>query len=109
MRLFFNNFSNKNEISYHKPLESSVWQALDIFKNLPDNDGSYFGLIDRDDTIVYFSKFDKYFWVIDIPVVEKYGAFIGYFTREKCVSIIKELFDEKLALDISGLSFEKYL
>lgn len=109
MRLFFKNYQNNLSISAKYALETSIWQALDIFDNLPENDDSFLGLINSENEVLKFSKYDKFLWIVEIPIPDKQGALQGYFTRPRCREIIKNVFNKIEFKDISGLKFEKYL
>lgn len=109
MRVYFKNYREKLSVPTSQPLESSVWQALEIFDNLPEEDGSFFGLVDQDNESLQFVKYNKYVWLIEIPKPQLGGAYQGYFTKNKCRRIIEEVFEGLPLSHVSGLSFEKYL
>lgn len=109
MRLYFQDYTNKINVLTHQALESSVWQALDIFNNLPEEDGSYLGLVDENNEALQFTKYNKYVWLIEIPKPDLGGSYQGYFTKNKCRKIISEVFAGLPLSQVTGLSFEKYL
>ena len=109
MRLYFQNFGKNLCVPTASPLEASVWQALDIFNNLPEEDGSFLGLVDENEDSLQFMKYNKYVWLIEIPKPDLGGSYQGYFTKNKCRKIISEIFTGLPLSQVSGLSFEKYL
>lgn len=109
MLLYFQDYTNNICVPTEAPLEASVWQALDIFNNISDDDGSYIGLVDEHQETLQFMKYNKYVWLIEIPKPHLGGSYQGYFTKNKCKKIISEIFDGLPLSQVSGLSFEKYL
>lgn|SRR5690554_2633074 len=109
MRLFFKDFTNKIYVTRQEALESSVWQALDIFNSLPEEDGSFMGIVDENNEALKFAKYNKYVWLIEIPKPDLGGSYQGYFTKNKCRKIISEVFAGLPLSQVTGLSFEKYL
>lgn len=109
MRVYFQNYRDKTGVGSSHPLEGSIWQALDIFDNLPEDDGSFFGIVDEDDEALQFIKYNKYVWLIEIPKPDLGGSYQGYFTKNKCRKIISEVFAGLPLSQVTGLSFEKYL
>lgn len=92
MKLFFENISACERISRSFPLESSVEQALEIFENLPENDGSSMGFIDSNNILIEFQKFNQFLWLIEIPVFSENGSFQAVCNRHQCKRVIKQLF-----------------
>ncbi|MDO5654826.1 MAG: hypothetical protein Q4G27_01655 [Flavobacteriaceae bacterium] len=109
MRVYFQNYREKTGVPTGKPLYGSIWQVLDIFDNLPEEDGSFIGIVDDDDESLQFMKYNKYVWLIEIPKPDLGGSYQGYFTKNKCRKIILEIFDGLPLSQVAGLSFEKYL
>lgn len=109
MRVYVQNYRDKISIPTSRPLDGSVWQALDIFDNLPEEDGSFIGIVDEADEVLQFMKYNKYVWLIEIPKPDLGGSYQGYFTRNKCRKIISEVFEGLPLSQVTGLSFEKYL
>jgi len=109
MRLYFQDYNKKLCVPTASPLEASVWQALDIFNNLSEDDGSMIGLVDDENEALQFMKYNKYVWLIEIPKPELGGSYQGYFTKNKCRKIISEIFAGLPLSQVTGLSFEKYL
>ena len=48
MKIFFENYADDLIVETELPLEGSLQQAIEIFHNLPDYDGSYIGLVNQD-------------------------------------------------------------
>ncbi len=109
MYVFFQNYSQRIGVSSKNPLEGSVWQVLEIFEHLPEDDGSFLGLQNEDKASIQISKYNKYVWLIEMPVPEKGGSFQGFYTRIKVKEIIESLFNGLPFHKIPGLTFEKYL
>ena len=109
MRVYFQNYRDKTGVRTSRPLEGSVWQALDIFENLPEDDGSFIGIVDENGEALQFIKYNKYVWLIEIPKPDLGGAYQGYFTKNKCRRIMMEVFEGLPLSQVAGLSFEKYL
>ena len=109
MRIYFHNYKDKLSVNAEEALEASIWQAIDIFDNLPEDDGSFVGVVDENLESLQFMKYNKYVWLIEIPKPDLGGSYQGYFTKNKCRKIISEVFDGLPLSQVAGLSFEKYL
>lgn len=106
LKMYIYNYTHKVKVSIHKPLEASLEQALEVFDELPQTDGSYFGLINEKEICCQFSKYNKFIWLLEIPFPEKKGNYQIFLTPNKCKSIIHELFNGLDPLKIKGLIFE---
>lgn len=109
MRLYFKNYRDNIEVKTKDALEASVWQALEIFNNLPETDNSFLALKNSENDVLLITKYNKFVWLIELPKPEKGGCYQGFYTKNKCRNIIKDVFNELPFSEISGLSFEKYL
>ena len=64
MKLYYENITEEEKISLDFPLDACVEQALEVFENLPQSDGSSFGLVDENDGVIHFEKFNKFMWLV---------------------------------------------
>ncbi|MCB9201772.1 MAG: hypothetical protein H6604_01810 [Flavobacteriales bacterium] len=108
LEVYFWNYTDDIGVSVYKPLEASLEQALDIFTNLPERDGSYIGIVSEQGIKMQITKYNKFLWVLEIPVAEKKGKYQIFLTRNKVISLVKDLFDGFNPMKINGLDFEKY-
>lgn len=109
MKLFFENISAHDRIQIDSALESSVEQALEIFENLPQDDGSSMGLVNEDNIAVLFQKYNRFMWLVEIPIFAKNGSFQVICTPDQCKRIIKEIFDGADPFSVADFTFESYL
>ncbi|MXV38362.1 hypothetical protein GO491_06675 [Flavobacteriaceae bacterium Ap0902] len=109
MQLFFKNHDQRTGVPMGRALESSLWQALEIFDDLPENDDSFLGLINSKKEVLKMMKYNKFVWLVEIPQPHKGGSYQGYYPRQRCREIMKDVFDNVEFKDIPGLKFEKYL
>ncbi|MGI9527485.1 MAG: hypothetical protein ACR2MS_10290 [Weeksellaceae bacterium] len=109
MKLFFKNYHSKIGIPMGRALDASVWQALEIYDNLPENDDSFIGFINEKKEVLKIVKYNKFLWLVEIPEPELGGSHQGYFTRRRCRMIIEKVFNNIQFKDLPGLNFEKYL
>ncbi len=93
MKIFFENYADDLQVETELPLEGSLSQAIEIFHNLPDYDGSYIGLMNQDGNTVQISKYDRFLFLVEIPVYQEQASY-------------SVLFDP---YNIKGLKFEQYL
>jgi len=107
LKLYFQNYSKNFGVSIHQPLDCSMEQAIEVFEVLPQNDGSYFGIISENNITVQFSKYNKFVWLVEIPIPKRKGNYQIFFTPNKCKNLIKDLFLGFNPLKINGLMFEK--
>lgn len=108
MKLYYENITEEEKISVDFPLESSVEQALDVFENLPQYDGSSFGLVDENSLIVHFEKFNKFMWLIEIPMLSENGSYQAICNINQCKKLIKELFNDTDPFSIVDFDFKSY-
>lgn len=106
MLLYLSDYTRKLHISQNAPLESSVWQAIEIFDALPENDGSFIGFLDQKLHTLHISKYNKYVWLIQVRQPHRSGSLQGYYTKYKCKRIISELYGGVPMHKVEGLTFE---
>ncbi len=107
LQLYFTNYSNKINVSIHSPLEAVKEQALEIFDRLPQNDGSFMGIINENSQTVQISKYNKFVWLIEIPNAKRKGNYQIFLTPNKTRKLIEDLFNGFNPMKINGLFFEK--
>lgn len=108
MKLFFENISQSDSISVKQPLEAAYEQALDVFEQLPEDDGSSFGLITDRDVIILISKFNRFMWLVEIPEPEKKGSWQAICNRNQVKRALKDLFDERDPFLVCDFKFESF-
>lgn len=91
------------------PLEAVYEQALEIFEQLPENDGSTFGIVNEQNIVVQFSKYNKFMWLVEIPDVPKHGVHQAICNRNKCIRILEDLFSGADAMSVTQFKFHSYL
>lgn len=109
MKLFFENISEQMKVQMDFPLDAVLEQALDIFEQLPEDDGSTFGIVNDVGTVVQFSKYNKFLWLVEIPDIPKNGIHQAFCNRHQCMRIIEELFAGADPFTLSEFNFESYL
>lgn len=101
MKLFFENITEKEFIPMEKALDAVPEQALDVFDQLPEDDGSFLGLLTDDGTCLQFSKFNRFMWLVELidnPKKEKFKAICN---PNQCRRIIIGIFDGKNPIDLA--------
>ncbi|MDM1070997.1 hypothetical protein HX001_00660 [Empedobacter brevis] len=109
MKIFFENYADDLQVETELPLEGSLSQAIEIFHNLPDYDGSYIGLVNRDGNTVQISKYDRFLFLIEIPVYQEQASYYALFTYFQVIQLLQDLYKGFDPYTIKGLKFEQYL
>ncbi len=109
MKIFFENYADDLNVETELPLQGSLEQAIEIFHNLPDYDGSYIGFVNRDGNTVQISKYDRFLFLVEIPVYEEQAAYSVLFNYFQVKQLIENLFKGFDPYTIQGLKFEHYL
>ncbi len=109
MKIFFENYADDLNVETELPLEGSLEQAIEIFHNLPDYDGSFIGLVNRDGNTVQISKYDRFLFLIEIPLYEQHAAYSTLFTYFQVMNLFKQLFQGFDPYTIPNLKYEQYL
>lgn len=109
MKLYYENLTEEERVSIEFPLDASVEQALEIFENLPEDDGSSFGLIDANRLIVHFVKYSQFMWMVDIPKLSENGSYEAIINLNQCKKLIRGMFNEENPLDIIDFEFKSFL
>ena len=109
MQVFFQNYLKGIHVSALHPLDAMKEQVLEIFKELPEDDGSFLGVINDDNITIQFSNYNRFVWLVDIPIITKKGSYQVFLTKKKCQDLIIGLFSGLNPLKINGLSFEKFI
>lgn len=109
MKIFFENYADDLTVETELPLEGSLSQAIEIFHNLPDYDGSYIGFENQAKNTVQISKYDRFLFLVEIPVYEEQASYSILFTYFKVKQLIIDLYNGFDPYTIKGLKFEYYL
>lgn len=109
MKIFFENYADDLQVETELPLEGSLSQAIEIFHNLPDYDGSYIGLMNQDGNTVQISKYDRFLFLIEIPVYQEQASYYALFTYFQVMQLLQDLYKGFDPYTIKGLKFEQYL
>ncbi|MFA7447724.1 MAG: hypothetical protein WCY77_04745 [Weeksellaceae bacterium] len=109
MKLFYENISARDRVSRQSALESSLEQALEVFEYLPEDDGSSMGFIHEDNIVIQILKYNRFLWLIEIPVFAENGAFQATCNRNQCKRIIARLFSGDDPFSICDFKFESNL
>lgn len=109
MKLYYENITEEEKISLDFPLDACVEQALEVFENLPQSDGSSFGLVDENDTVIHFEKFNKFMWLVQIPELSKHGSHQAICNLNQCKKLIKGLFNGVDPFDMIDFEFKSFL
>lgn len=109
MKLFFENITEDIKVPMDFPLEAVLEQALDVFAQLPEDDGSTFGIVTEKEVTVQFRKYNQFMWLIEIPDVPKHGVHQAICNRNQCIRIIEDLFSGADALTVTQFKFQSYL
>lgn len=108
MKLFFENITQNERIPVETALDAVIEQALDVFKQLPEDDGSFFGLITESAIIIQFSKFNRFMWLAEIPDKEKQGSWQAVCNKNQVKRILKELFEGVNPFSVCEFKFESH-
>jgi len=109
VKIFFENYADDLNVETNFPLEGSLEQAIDIFHNLPDYDGSFIGFENNDGNTVQISKYDRFLFLVEIPVYEQQGAYTKLFHYQQVRNLIDYLYEGFDPYDIPDLKFEQYI
>lgn len=109
MKLFFENIKDDVKVPMDFPLEAILEQALEIFEQLPQDDGSTFGIVNESNVIIQFSKYNKFMWLVEIPDVNNHGIHQAICNHNQCLRIIEDLFSGADAMNVTEFKFHSYL
>lgn len=109
MKLFFENISEQMKVPVDFPLDAVLEQALDIFEQLPEDDGSTFGIVNDNNIVLQFSKFNKFLWLVEIPDIPKNGIHQAFCNRNQCIRLIEDVFSGADPFTLLEFKFESYL
>jgi hypothetical protein len=109
MKLFFENFTEEAKVPMDFPLDAVLEQALEVFENLPEDDGSSFGLVNEQNVVIQFSKYNKFLWLVEIPDVNKNGIYQCTCNRNQCIRLIQDIFSGADPFSVCAFKFESYL
>ena len=109
MKLFFENITEDIKVPMDFPLEAVLEQALEIFEQLPEDDGSSFGIVNDQQIVVQFSKYNRFMWLVEIPDVSKHGVHKAICNRHQCVRLIEDIFSGADPFFLVEFKFESYL
>ncbi len=107
LRMYFTDFDAQMSISIHDPLYAGCEQSLEIFDRIAENSNSMMGFISEQGHTVQFSKYNKFVWLVEIPLKHKKGKYQIFLTPNKVKSLIYDLHEGFNPLKINGLMFEK--
>ncbi len=107
LKLYFYHFENQITISIHEPLFSSKEQGKELFEQIEKSSNSYIGFISAQGHTVEISKYNKFVWLIEIPLQKKKGKYQIFLTPNKVKALIDDLYEGFNPLKINGLMFEK--
>lgn len=109
MKIFFENYADNLLVETNFPLEGSLEQAVDIFHNLPDYDGSFIGFVNEDGNTVQISKYDRFLFLVEIPVEDQDASYYKLFNYYQIKNLIEHLFNGFDPYDIPDLKFEPFI
>lgn len=107
MKLFYENISQNDRIPIEFPLEAVLEQALDIFEQLPEDDGSSFGVITEEGFLIHFYKFNQFMWKAEIPDKEKNGFWTAICNPNQLKRMLIKLFNGESPFELIDFEFEK--
>lgn len=109
MKLFFENISENLKVPMDFPLDAVPEQAIEVFEQLPEDDGSTFGLVNDASVVIQFSKYNKFLWLVEIPDVPKNGIHQAFCNRNQCLRFIEDVFSGAEPFKLLEFKFESYL
>jgi hypothetical protein len=109
MKLFFENITDEIKIPMDFPLDAVFEQAMEVFEQLPEDDGSSFGIVNDQNVMVQFRKYNQFMWLVEIPDHSKHGVHQAICNRGQCIRIIEDLFSGADAMSVTQFKFESYL
>ncbi|MBV7441331.1 hypothetical protein KRX57_07850 [Weeksellaceae bacterium TAE3-ERU29] len=105
MKVFFNFGSEK--LNEEDALMGSVWQVLDLFYELPNDNQSFVGLKDNTNFILEIRRINLYQWEWSTFNTINSEYKVGYFSFTKSEQLIRSLFNNLKINDIPNLKIEK--
>ena len=109
MKLFFENITENVKVPMDFPLDAVLEQALEVFEELPEDDGSTFGIVNEQDIVVQFSKYNTFMWLVEIPDLPKHGVHQAICNRNQCIRILEDLFSGADAMSVAEFKFVSFL
>lgn len=108
MRIFYQDYYTDEGIDANDPIEADLEFALELFYELTDNEDNFFGIInDNNGKSIQFMYVEQDTWLVDIPAIDKKGAWQQHTDYDGCISLIQDFYNEKLITE-SSYSFESY-
>jgi len=105
MKIFF---SDSETGARRDAYEADLDEAIDVFYELSDLKGSFFGLVNDSGKIVQFAWMDNDKWTINIPLPERLGALHKFGDYETCQQVIIDYFNGISPELLDGLEFEEF-
>jgi len=109
MKLFFENVTEDEKVPMDFPLEAVLEQVLDLFGQLPESDGSSFGLVTDSNLVIQFSKYNRFMWMVEIPEIIKMGVHRAILNKYQCVRLIEDLYTGADPFTVCEFKFKSYL
>lgn len=90
------------------PEVCSKQKALALFGVLSETRGSFFGLVDEDDTTLQFICINDEEWRVDKPVPKENGAYYSEALKDTCIKLIGCVYDNIPVDKIVSFEFERF-
>ena len=90
------------------PEVCSRQKALSLFNVLTETRGSFFGMVNQDNTTLQFICLKENKWRVDIPVPEKGGSYYCIVQTETCIELIKCVYDGIPIDNFVKMEFERF-
>lgn len=105
MKVFF---SDAETGAHRDDYEANLDEAINVFYELSDTEGSFMGLVNHIGKIVQFAWTDDDKWTINIPLPERGGALYKHGDYETCQQVIIDYYNGKSPELLNGLKFEAF-
>lgn len=107
VRVFYYDEETGDTIDSLQPEVCSKQKALSLFNVLTETAGSFFGLVNDDDTLQFICE-DEDEWRAEIPIPEKDGMLFSYAQRDICIELIKCVYDNIPITNYVQMEFERF-
>jgi hypothetical protein len=108
MNIYYQDYYTDEGINANNPKEADLEFALELFYELTDEEGSFFGITDTNNTkCIQFIFVEQDDWIVDIPDMDKEGSYQKHADYDACVHLIEKFYNGE-AIDTSGFIFQAF-
>jgi len=103
--VFYYDEETGDTIDSLQPEECFKQKALSLFNVLTQTPGSFFGLVNKDNSTLQFICEDEDTWRVEIPIPERDGVLFCYAKTETCKEFIKCVYENINIADYVQMDF----